>query len=153
MTDMTVEIMVEVLAILAIATNEVKRRQLSVLNVECVKYPVYSLFLADSCLEKYFRRLIKYRDLEDSLEKLDSLTQEARMASTELLKMTHSVDGEVMGEDDKVKGVEKKMQDANLLNYRKLSGAFLLASRLRATVDCKRLWDDVIDSYKFSTDV
>jgi len=36
---------------------------------------------------------------------------------------------------------------------RKLSGAFLLASRLRATVDCKRLWDDVTDSYKFSTDV
>jgi len=36
---------------------------------------------------------------------------------------------------------------------RKLSGAFLLASRLRATVDCKRLWDDVIHSYKFSTDV
>ncbi|KAI0262262.1 ABC1 family-domain-containing protein [Russula aff. rugulosa BPL654] len=26
----------------------------------------------------------------------------------------------------------------------KLSGSFLLASRLRATVDCKRLWDDVI---------
>jgi len=36
---------------------------------------------------------------------------------------------------------------------RKLSGAFLLASRLRATVDCKRLWDGVIESYKFSTDV
>ena len=77
--------------------------------------------MADSCLEKYFRRLIGYRDLEDSLEKLDSLTQEkARMASAELLKMTHSVDGEMMGVDDKVKGVEK-MQDADLLNYRKLS--------------------------------
>jgi len=36
---------------------------------------------------------------------------------------------------------------------RKLSGAFLLASRLRATVDCKRLWDDIIDRYRFSTDV
>ena len=36
---------------------------------------------------------------------------------------------------------------------RKLSGAFLLASRLRATVDCKRLWDDVVDSYRFSTDL
>ena len=36
---------------------------------------------------------------------------------------------------------------------RKLSGAFLLASRLRATVDSKKLWDDVVDSYKFSTDV
>ncbi|KAI9509005.1 ABC1-domain-containing protein [Russula earlei] len=33
------------------------------------------------------------------------------------------------------------------------SGAFLLASRLRVTVDCKRLWDGVIDNYSFSTDL
>jgi aarF domain-containing kinase len=32
---------------------------------------------------------------------------------------------------------------------RKLSGAFLLASRLRAVVDTKKLWDQVTDSYKF----
>jgi uncharacterized protein YoxC len=44
-------------------------------------------------------------DIEDSLERLDKLTQEeARMASAELLKMTQSV-------DDKVKGVEGKVQD------------------------------------------
>jgi uncharacterized protein YoxC len=43
---------------------------------------------------------------------LDKLTQEeARMASAELLKMAHSVDGKVMGVDDRVKGVEGKMQD------------------------------------------
>jgi len=35
---------------------------------------------------------------------------------------------------------------------RKLSGGFLLASRLRATVDCQKLWDSVIENYKFSTD-
>ena len=29
---------------------------------------------------------------------------------------------------------------------RKLSGAFLLASRLGAEVDCRRLWEDVVDS-------
>jgi uncharacterized protein YoxC len=33
------------------------------------------------------------------------------MASAELLKMTHSVDGKVMGVDDRVKYVEGKMQD------------------------------------------
>ncbi|KAF8130256.1 ABC1 family-domain-containing protein [Boletus edulis] len=33
---------------------------------------------------------------------------------------------------------------------RKLSGAFLLASRLGAVVDAKRLWDDVVDGYQFS---
>ncbi|KAG1821390.1 ABC1 family-domain-containing protein [Suillus variegatus] len=32
---------------------------------------------------------------------------------------------------------------------RKLSGAFLLASRLRAVVDTKKLWDQVTEPYKF----
>jgi len=32
---------------------------------------------------------------------------------------------------------------------RKLSGAFLLASRLGAIVDTRRLWDDVVDGYQF----
>ena len=51
------------------------------------------------------------RDIEDSLEKLDKLTQEeARMASAELLKMTHSVDGKVTGVNDRVKSIEGKMQ-------------------------------------------
>ncbi len=34
---------------------------------------------------------------------------------------------------------------------RKLSGAFLLASRLRATVDCRKLWDGAVGDYRFST--
>jgi hypothetical protein len=52
------------------------------------------------------------RDIEDSLERLDKLTQEeAQMASVELLKMTQSVDGKVMWVNDRVKGVEGKMQD------------------------------------------
>ena len=51
------------------------------------------------------------RDIEDSLERLDKLTQEeARMASAEQLKMTHSVDGKVMGVDDRVRGVEGQVQ-------------------------------------------
>ena len=52
------------------------------------------------------------RDIDDSLERLDKLTQEeARMASAEQLRITHGVDGKVMGVDDRVKGVEGKMQD------------------------------------------
>jgi hypothetical protein len=58
------------------------------------------------------KKLAGNRDIEDSLERLDKLTQEeARMASAELLKMTHSVDGKVMGVDDRVKGVEGQVQD------------------------------------------
>jgi hypothetical protein len=45
------------------------------------------------------------------LEKLDILTQEeARMASVEQLKMTHSIDGKVTGVDDRVRGVEGQVQ-------------------------------------------
>jgi uncharacterized protein YoxC len=58
------------------------------------------------------KKLTGNTDIENSLEKLDKLTQEvARMASTELLKMTHIVDGKVMGVDDSVKAVEGKVQD------------------------------------------
>jgi archaellum component FlaC len=58
------------------------------------------------------KKLSGNRDIEDSLERLDKLTQEeARMASAELLKMAHSVDDKVMGVDDRVKGVEGQVQD------------------------------------------
>jgi hypothetical protein len=51
------------------------------------------------------------REIEDSLEKLDKLTQEeALMASAEQLKMTHSVDGKVMGVDNRVRGVEGQVE-------------------------------------------
>ena len=42
-------------------------------------------------------------DITDSLERLDKLTlEEVRIASTELLKVTHSVEGKVQGVDDKL---------------------------------------------------
>jgi methyl-accepting chemotaxis protein len=45
------------------------------------------------------------REIEDSLERLDKLTQEeTRMASAEQLKMTYSV-------DDRVRGVGSQVQD------------------------------------------
>jgi uncharacterized protein YoxC len=51
------------------------------------------------------------RDIEDSLERLDKLTQEeAQMASAEQLKMTHNVDVKVMGVDDRVRGVEGQIE-------------------------------------------
>src|SRR5229473_80965 len=52
------------------------------------------------------------KDIEDSLERLDKLTQEeARMASVEQLKMAHNVDEKVMGVDDRVRGVERQVED------------------------------------------
>jgi peptidoglycan hydrolase CwlO-like protein len=51
------------------------------------------------------------REIEDSLERLDRLTQdEAQMASAEQLKMTHSVNGKVTSVDDRVRGVEGQVE-------------------------------------------
>ena len=53
--------------------------------------------------EKYLRKLIGRADIEDALKRLDNLTQEeARMATTEVLKATRIVDDRVRGVDDKV---------------------------------------------------
>ncbi|KAH9981876.1 hypothetical protein BJV77DRAFT_967103 [Russula vinacea] len=67
MTNIIIEIMVEVLTILGIATKEAKRGQ----------------------LKKYMKKLTGNTEIEDSLTRLDKLTQEeARMASAELLKQS-----------------------------------------------------------------
>jgi hypothetical protein len=52
------------------------------------------------------------REIEDGLESLDKLTQEeARMASAEQLKMTHSVGDRVRGVESQVQDVSSKVQD------------------------------------------
>jgi hypothetical protein len=52
------------------------------------------------------------RDIEDSLERLDKLTlEEARMASAEQLRMTHSVDDRVRGVEGQVQEVRDDLQD------------------------------------------
>jgi methyl-accepting chemotaxis protein len=106
MRGIIIEIMVEVLTILAITTKEVKRGRLS----RSILHRFTILELTRR-LERVLKTLTGNTDLEDRLDKLDKLTQEeARMASAELLKMTHSVDIKVMGVDDRVKGVEEKVQ-------------------------------------------
>ena len=90
MMDIIVNIMVEVLTILAIATKEIKQRRAS------------ELILADSShltyrhAEKYVNKLLGKDDIESALKRLDTLTQEeARMATVEVLKMMRSVNDKV----------------------------------------------------------
>jgi len=57
-------------------------------------------------------KLMGNRDVEDSLERLDKLTQEeARMAAAEQLKMTRSVDDRVRGVGGQVQDVHDDVQD------------------------------------------
>ena len=71
-------------------------------------------FFAQICLERYLKKLAGNTDIEDSVQRLDTLTQEeARIASAELMKVTHGVDGKVMGVDDRVKRVDERIQDVS----------------------------------------
>ncbi|KAH9013201.1 hypothetical protein EDB85DRAFT_983713 [Lactarius pseudohatsudake] len=92
MTDVIVKIMVEVLSIFAIATKEIKQ----------------------GFAKKFLKKLVGRRDIEDALQKLDRLTQEeARMATAEVLRVTHGVDDKVKGIGFQVEGVNKGVQDVD----------------------------------------
>ncbi len=107
MTDVIVKIMVEVLSIFAIATKEIKQGRASTL------FPSYTLisFFIGFYSEKYLKRLVGRRDIEDALQRLDKLTQEeARMATAEVLRLTQNVGDKVKGIGDQVKGVDGRVQ-------------------------------------------
>ena len=110
MTDMVVDIMAEVLTILTIVMKEVKRGRLS----ESMLYRFTILDLTDTSAERYLRKLLGNTDIEDSLQRLDRLTQEeARMASAESLKVTLDVDRRVQGVQGDVHDVGNKVQDVD----------------------------------------
>jgi uncharacterized protein YoxC len=60
------------------------------------------------------RKLVGNTDIEDSLQRLDKLTQEeARMASAESLKVTHDVDDRLRDVQDDVQDVGNKIQNVD----------------------------------------
>ena len=64
--------------------------------------------------EKYMKKLAGRTDMEDSLKRLDKLTQEeVRMAIAQVLKVTHTVDEGVRGVADKVVGVDDRVASVN----------------------------------------
>lgn len=59
----------------------------------------------------YLKKLMGRTDIEDALGRLDKLTQdEVRMATAQLLKITHEVNDKVTRIDDGVKGVDAKVK-------------------------------------------
>ena len=105
MTDIIVKIMVEVLNVFAIATKEIKQGRTS-------EFPICVPRIGSSDLrpEKYLKKLLGKMDIEDALKRLDKLTQdEVRMATAQLLTLTHGVDNKVTRIDDEVKGVGGKV--------------------------------------------
>jgi hypothetical protein len=66
--------------------------------------------LTEQRLEKYVKKLIGRREIEDALKRLDKLTQEeARMAAAQNLKVTHAVDERVKGVVDTVVAIDNRV--------------------------------------------
>ena len=66
--------------------------------------------MTKDCSEKYAKKLIGKSRVEDALKRLDKLTQEeARMASAQNLKITHTVDERVREVVDTVVAVDDKI--------------------------------------------
>src|ERR1700744_2958161 len=113
MTEISTQILVEVLHIFGIATKELKRGSASKFwRIGCI------WVFTKLCVEKFLRKLAGMADLEDALKKLDRLTQEeARIAKAEELRITNKihygvkiVEGKFEEVVDKVQCVDDKVQ-------------------------------------------
>ena len=114
MMHIIIQIMVEVLSILGIATKEIKQGRTSAQFFH-INAPLRTDWRR---LETYFKKLVGRTDLEDALRRLDKLTQEeARMATAETLKATQTVDERVMVVDDKVTGAVEDAQAIKRLSF------------------------------------
>ena len=108
MTNKMVQITVEILDVLAIATKEMKQSRASEFDRR------FRFHDADIVPEKYLKRVIGRTDLEDGMMKLDKLTnEELVMASAQLLKVTHNIDNNVL---DVKRGVQLVGDDIKVLD-------------------------------------
>ncbi|KAH9037497.1 hypothetical protein EDB85DRAFT_2273396, partial [Lactarius pseudohatsudake] len=89
MTDIVVQIMIEVISILGMVTKEIRQGR----------------------TKKYLKKLIGRNDVEDALQRLDRLTQEeARMAAVEALSIARGIDDKVDGINEGVRSVNAKVE-------------------------------------------
>ena len=86
MTDIIVKILVEVLAVLALATRQIKQGRFSELLVTCIS------LIAEHVTEKFAKKLLGESEIEAVLQRLDRLTQdEARMTVAQTLEVVYSL--------------------------------------------------------------
>jgi len=79
--------------------------------------------------------LIGRDEIEDALNRLDKLTQEeARMATTQVLKATHGVDDRVRGVGDQVAGVDGRVKAIDGKVAKIIDGTRIIYSQLPKNV-------------------
>ena len=120
MMDIAVRIMAEILSIAGIAMKDINQGRMSKYSL------VITSLLIEVCSEKFAKKLIGRTEMEDSLKRLNRLTQEeVHMAIAQNLKITHTVDKgvrEVMDTvvtmDDRVACVDDRVASV----YHKVKG-------------------------------
>ena len=122
MVDTIAAILVEVLNFIGIATKEIKQGRTSKRFLYIKRFSLTMPFS-----EKYLKKAIRKNDIEDVLRRLDTLTQEARMATSKLPKVPNTIDNRVGGIadsvlvmdhrvaviDDRVAGVDERVPDVD----------------------------------------
>ena len=109
MTDIVVKIMVQVISILGIVTKEIRQGRTSML------FPIDIYPKPDLYSEKYLKKLLGMKDVEEALRRLDQLTQEeARMAAAEALTISRGIDDKVKVVDGRLEGVDERVQSVDM---------------------------------------
>jgi hypothetical protein len=86
MSDIVVKILAQVLAVLALATKQIKQGRLSKWSTAC------RTSLPEGVIEKFSKKLLGECDVEAILQRLDRLTQEeARMTVAHTLEVVHGL--------------------------------------------------------------
>ena len=87
------------------------------------------------------KKLMGRTDVDDALKRLDKLThEEARMATTEILKVTHTVDNRVRGVSDQVAGVDDQVAAVAAKVSEVIDGTqYIFNQRPKESFDCRDL--------------
>ena len=108
MKDVIVKIMVEVISILGIVTKEVGQGRTSMFLL------AYLFTKFDRHAERYLKKLVGRKDIENALQRLDKLTQEeVRMAAAEALTITRNIADTVNDVDKRLEGVDERVQNVD----------------------------------------
>jgi hypothetical protein len=123
MTDAIVKVLAEVLCVLAVATKEIKENRASKSIHGDISAP--STY---SSSETFMKRLIGRSDIEDALQRLETaIDEEARMATTEVLRDIHDVKNTLNAFGDILQDVDERVKDIGLKD---INGAQTMAKLL-----------------------
>lgn len=86
MGELLAKIMVEILGVLALATQQINRGRFSEFVVANTSY------LANHASEKFTKKLLAENDVQAMLQRLDRLTtEESRMTATQIMEVVYSL--------------------------------------------------------------